>query len=239
MVALLGSSMKIGFRLNSVSFNIIMKGWIRIGEREAAWEVLDQILERKVYPSVVTYNSLLGFLCRNRCVDKATSLFKNMKVKGTRPNAVTYELLMEGLCLIGKYKEAKNLMFDMEYRGCRVSEAYKVFLEMLVLGRKPNVATYHMMVDGLCKVDYFEGGLKVLSSMVRSQHCPRSEMFGFFVLGLIRMGNIGGSCFVIEEMVKRKVKVDLEAWEALVRSACGADGCAADLLIEVSASFEG
>ncbi|XP_031405878.1 pentatricopeptide repeat-containing protein At1g07740, mitochondrial isoform X1 [Punica granatum] len=291
-VALLGSSKKMGFRLNSVSYNIIIKGWLRKGEWEAACEVLDQMLERKIYPSVVTYNSLLGFLCRNRRVDEATSLFEDMKVKGTRLNAVTYALLMEGLCLIGKYKEAKNLMFDMEYRGCkpnlanfgvlmsdlgkrgeieeaknllkemkrrrfkpdvvtynilinymckegRVSEAYKVFVEMQVAGREPNAATYRMMVDGFCKVDDFEEGLKVLSSMVRSRHSPRSETFGCLVLGLIRMGNVDGACFVIEEMVKRKVKVDLEAWEALVRFACGADRCAADLLIEVSTSFEG
>jgi pentatricopeptide repeat protein len=66
------------------------------GEWEKACEVFDEMLQKKVQPSVVTYNSLIGFLSRKGDLDKATTLVDDMRRKGKRTNGVTYALLMEG-----------------------------------------------------------------------------------------------------------------------------------------------
>ncbi|KAJ4725892.1 Pentatricopeptide repeat-containing protein [Melia azedarach] len=277
---------KMGFRPNSISFNIMIKGWLQKGQWQEASRVFDEMLDREVQPSVVTYNCLIGFLCRKGEMEKAKGLLKDMVKKGKYPNAVTYALLMEGLCSKGEYNEAKKMMFDMAYRGCkpklinfgvlmsdlgkrgrfeeaksllsemkkrrfrpdvvtynilinylckegRAAEAYKILIDMQFGGREPNAATYRMMVDGFLRVEDFEGGLKVLNAMLTSRHCPRFETFCCLLVGLLKCGKVDDACFLLEEMEKRKMRFDLEAWEALVTYACIGDEHASGLVSEL------
>ncbi|KAH7560916.1 hypothetical protein JRO89_XS10G0138200 [Xanthoceras sorbifolium] len=214
-------SKEMGFRPNSISFNILIKGrW-----REESG----------------TKRSI-GFLCRNGDVEKAKGLVEDMVSKGKYPNAVTYALLMEGLCSQGEYNEAKKMMFDMAYRGCkpklvnfgrgRAAEAYKVFIEMHVGGCEANAATYRMMVDGFCWLRIlrqFEGfecnaDKWALSSL---------ETFCCLIVGLLKHGKTDNACFVLEEMEKRKMRFDKKAWEALIRDACVENECAYELVDEL------
>ncbi|KAK3030155.1 hypothetical protein RJ639_037676 [Escallonia herrerae] len=257
---------------------------------ERARQVFDEMLEREVEPSVVTYNCQIGFLCKNGEIDKAKGLFAEMVRKGKHPNAVTFALLMEGYCNLGKYKEAKKMMFDMEYQGCnvrlvnygvlmsdlgrrgkideakdlilemkkrrfkpdtvmyniminylckegRTAEAYKVLVEMQVGGCEPNAATYRMIVDGFCSLGEYEDGLKVLNAMLMSRHCPRLETFCCLIVGLIGSGKINDACFMLEEMEKRKMRLDLESWKALVRDACGGDSGVTELVTELVSAY--
>jgi pentatricopeptide repeat protein len=73
----------------------------------------------------------------------------------------------------------------------------------------------------------------VLNVMLTSRHCPRSETFKCLMVGLLKCGKIDGACFVLEEMEKRKIQIDLEAWEALIMDACGGDRGACTLLTEL------
>ncbi|KAB1226050.1 hypothetical protein CJ030_MR1G029321 [Morella rubra] len=283
---LFGRSSKMGFRPNSITFNIMIKGWLGRDDWEQACKVFDQMLDGEVPPSVVTYNTLIGFLSRKGCLEKAMSLLEDMIQKGKYPNAVTYALLMEGLCSIGKYTEAKKMMFDMEYRGCkqrlvnygvlmsdlgkrgkieeakslvaemrkrgfrpdvvtynilvnylcmegRVAEAYKVLIEMQLGGCKPNAASYRMMLDGFCRVGDFEAGLKVLNSMLTSRHRPLSETFRCLTVGLLKCGKDDDATFVLEEMEKRDIQIDLDSWEALIRDVCCGNGGSCELLTKL------
>ncbi|CAL5194870.1 unnamed protein product [Lathyrus oleraceus] len=40
-------SYEMGFRLNTITFNIMIKGWLVKGEREKAYEVFDEMLQKK------------------------------------------------------------------------------------------------------------------------------------------------------------------------------------------------
>ncbi|KAK4383552.1 Pentatricopeptide repeat-containing protein, mitochondrial [Sesamum angolense] len=236
---------KMGFKLNSVSFNIMIKMWLEKGDWEKARKIFDEMLEREVEPTVVTYNSQIGFLCKRGDVDEAKRFLEDMRSKGKPGNAVTYALLMEGLCASGNLKEAKKMMFDMEYQGCKVqlvnygvlmtdlarrglideakgavSEAYKVLVDMQVKGCKPNAATYRMVVDCFCKVEDFVGGLNVLNAMLNSGHFPRTETFCSLFIGLGRSAKIDDACFILEEMKKRKISLDSDSWEILLRETC-------------------
>ncbi|CAA2992482.1 pentatricopeptide repeat-containing At1g07740, mitochondrial [Olea europaea subsp. europaea] len=280
---------KLGFRLNSVSFNIMIKMWLEEGEWVKSRQVFDEMLEREVEPTAVTYNCQIGFLCKRGNIDKAKSFFEDMVRKEKKPNAVTYALLMEGLCSVGKYNSAKKLMFDMEYRGCKAqlvnygvlmsdlarrglideargllvemkkrrvkpdvvmynilinylckegkaAEGYKVLVDMQVGGCEPNAATYRMVVDGFCRIGDFEGGLKVLNVMLNSKHFPRMETFCSLVIGLVKGGKMDDVCFVLEEMERRNMRLDLDSWEILVKSFCKDHEVVARLLIDITST---
>lgn len=233
-VELLHLSRKMGFRPNSVSYNIIIKGWLRKGEWDATCKVFDEMLEGKVYPSVVTYNSLVGFLCRNHRLGEAMSLLEDMKVKGTHPNAVTYALLMEGLCLIGKYKEAKNLMFDMEYRGCKlrllnfgvlmsnlgkrgeIEEAMSLLKEMKRRRFKPDAVTYNILINYLCKESKVSEAYKVFVEMQVGGCEPNAATYRMMVDGFCKINDFEGGLKVLSSMVKSRHFPRPETFQHLV-----------------------
>ncbi|KAK1322388.1 hypothetical protein QJS10_CPA03g00451 [Acorus calamus] len=68
-------------------------------------------------PSVVIYNTLIGFLSNERAVEVKHAMKWSSAM--TRPNAVTYALLMERLCVREDYRATEKMVFDMEYRECK------------------------------------------------------------------------------------------------------------------------
>jgi pentatricopeptide repeat protein len=212
-------SYEMGFRPNTVTFNIMIKGWLVKGEWEKACEVFDEMLQKKVQPSVVTYNSLIGFLSRKGDLDKATTLVDDMRRKGKRANGVTYALLMEGLCSVGKYEEAKKLMFDMAYRGCKpqlvnfsvlmndlgkrgkIDEAVVLFREMRKRRLKPDVVTYNVFVNYLCKEGKTVEAYKMLVEMQISGCEPNAATYRMMLDGLCRNGDFEGGLNVLNAMM--------------------------------------
>ncbi|KMT05330.1 hypothetical protein BVRB_7g174650 [Beta vulgaris subsp. vulgaris] len=227
-------SRELGFRLNSVSYNIMMKGWLIKGDLENAWKVFDEMLEREVEPSVVTYNSLIGFLCKKGDVSKGVKLLDDMVRKGKRPNTVTYALLMEGLCSLGKYKEAKKMMFDMEYRGCKprlvnfgvlmtylaqrgeLDEAKSFLLEMKKKRLKPDVVTYNILVNFLCKERRAEEAYKVLVDMQINGCEPNAATYRMLVDGFCRIGEYERGLGILHAMLMSRHCPRLESFCSLV-----------------------
>ncbi|KAJ0083898.1 hypothetical protein Patl1_30843 [Pistacia atlantica] len=111
---------KMGLRPNSVSFNIMIKGWLKEGNWVEARRVFDKMLERKVQPSVVTYNSLIGFLCRKGDVEKAKGLFEDMVTKGKYPNACEK---IDGACFILEEMEKRKMRLDLNAWEALVRDA--------------------------------------------------------------------------------------------------------------------
>ncbi|KAL0558371.1 hypothetical protein IC582_002933 [Cucumis melo] len=210
---------EMGFRPNSVSYNIMIKGWIKKGGWEQACNLFDEMLEKGVQPSVVTYNSFLGVLCRKGEMDTALCLFKNMTEKGHHPNAVTYALLMEGWCFIGKYKEAKKLMFDMEFHGCKlrpvnygvlmtylgkagnIDEMESLLNEMKKRRLKPDVVTYNILVNYLCKEGRVGDAYKVLVKMQVGGCDPNAATYRMMIDGYCNAGDFDGAMKILNAML--------------------------------------
>jgi pentatricopeptide repeat protein len=71
--------------------------------------------------NVITYNSLLHALCKNRHVDKAISLVKKIKEQGVQPDMYTYNILIDGLCKEGRLKDAQVIFQDLLIKGYKVT----------------------------------------------------------------------------------------------------------------------
>ncbi|XP_027191325.1 uncharacterized protein [Cicer arietinum] len=212
-------SYEMGFRPNTVTFNIMIKGWLAKGEWGRVCEVFDEMLQKRVQPSVVTYNSLIGFLSRKGDLDKAMTLLDDMKHKGKRANEVTYALLMEGLCSEGKYEEAKKLMFDMAYRGCKpklvnfsvlmndlgkrgkIDEAMVLLREMKKRRLKPDVVSYNVLVNYLCKEGKTVDAYKMLMEMQIGGCEPNAATYRMMLDGLCRSGDFEQGLNVLNAML--------------------------------------
>ncbi|GFY95754.1 hypothetical protein Acr_11g0000600 [Actinidia rufa] len=81
---------------------------------------------------------------RHGCLDA----LEQMKIDGIKPNVVCYTLVSDGVVEEGKF-EIVDKLFD----------------KMLVLGLVPNIHTCNVYINGLCKQNKLEEGVKMLASM--------------------------------------------------------------------------
>ena len=79
------------------------------------------------------FNGLLSALCKSKNVRKAQEIFDRSKDQFV-PDSKTYSILLEG------WGKAPNL-----------PKAREIFREMVDMGCNPDVVTYGIMVDILCK----------------------------------------------------------------------------------------
>lgn len=220
---LLRTKRELGVRPNVVSYNIVIKGWLAMKEMDNACKVLDEMLNRRVNPSTVTYNMMIGFLTKNGSLDKAMALKEKMSRNGgVRPNAITYALLMEGMCREGKYGDAKKILFDMDYWGCKpklanygvlmsdrcrngsFEEAKELVVEMKKRKYKPDVVTYNILVNYLCKEGRMDEANKVMMDMeVGRRHGvrPDASMYRMIVDGFCRIGEFEKGLGVMNTML--------------------------------------
>ncbi|KAF6148891.1 hypothetical protein GIB67_014262 [Kingdonia uniflora] len=240
-----------GIQPSVVTYNILIGFLSKKGDLGKAMKLLGDMREKGNCPNVVTYAILMEGLCSVGRFDDAKKMMFDMEYQGCKSGMVNFGVLMNDLAKNGKIDEARGLLVEMKRRHfkpdvvsynilinymCKESRAlgaYKIFVEMQVEGYVPNSATYRMMVDGFCKVGEFERGLQVLNAMLTSGHWPRVETFCCLIVGLSEQRKLSEAGFVIEEMLKRNMEVELGAWEVLARSACAKDGVTADLVTEL------
>lgn len=53
-------------------------------------------------PNAVTYDTLIGGLCKDKLVDDARLLFSKMEDQKIDPDVYTCSVLVHGLCSVGK-----------------------------------------------------------------------------------------------------------------------------------------
>ncbi|KAL0402194.1 UNVERIFIED_CONTAM: Pentatricopeptide repeat-containing protein, mitochondrial [Sesamum latifolium] len=202
---------------NAVTYALLMEGLCASGNFKEAKKMMFDMEYQGCKVQLVNYGVLMTDLARRGLIDEAKGLLAEMKKRRIKPDAVMYNILIDHFCKVGA-----------------VSEAYKVLVDMQVKGCKPNAATYRMVVDGFCKVEDFVGGLNVLNAMLNSGHFPRTETFCYLFIGLVRSAKIDDACFILEEMKKRKISLDSDSWEILLRETCIDDKfvtrCLADVL---------
>ncbi|GJS86293.1 tetratricopeptide-like helical domain-containing protein [Tanacetum coccineum] len=120
---------------NVVMYSTMIKGLCKIGNNIIAIQLLRLMDEKGYKPNVVTYNTVIDSLCKDKMIDDAFKLFKEMVFqRGISPDVITYNCLIDGLCNLGRWEVAS-----------------KMLQEMLDVGISPNVHTFNILVDAFCK----------------------------------------------------------------------------------------
>ncbi|KAL3850715.1 hypothetical protein ACJIZ3_012597 [Penstemon smallii] len=207
---------KKGKKRNSVTYALLMEGLCSLGKFNEAKKLMFDMEYQGCKVEVVNYGVLMSDLARRGLIDEANGLLAEMKKRRIKPDVVMYNILISCLCKEGEASEGYKMLVDMQVKGC-----------------DPNAATYRMVVDGFCRIGDFVGGLKVLNTMLYSKHLPRIETFYSLVIGLVRSGKNEDAGFVLDEMEKRKLRLNFQSWEILVREVCLDDEAVIELLDDI------
>nr|KYP68646.1 hypothetical protein KK1_022284 [Cajanus cajan] len=157
------------FNADSVSYNIIANGYCIVKRTPMALQVLKEMVERGISPTMVTYNTMLKGYFRNKQLKEAWEFYLEMKKRKCEIDVVTYTTMIHGLVLRVLCKKES------------VESAMVVFEEMVREGLcVPNVTTYNIVIIGLCHVGDMERALGFMGRM--EEHGLRASVQTYNVL---------------------------------------------------------
>ncbi|KAJ4884046.1 Tetratricopeptide repeat (TPR)-like superfamily protein [Raphanus sativus] len=103
-------NIKHGVEPDTVTYNILAKGFHLLGMIKWVWEIIQQMLDKGLTPDVITCTILLCGHCQLGNIDKGLRLLKDMRSSGSdlKLNSVIIpcSVMLSGLCKTGRIEEA-------------------------------------------------------------------------------------------------------------------------------------
>ncbi|KAM7483240.1 hypothetical protein LguiB_007823 [Lonicera macranthoides] len=191
------------FRADTISYNIIANGFCLIKRTPKALDIMKEMVERGLDPSLTTYNILLKGFFRAGQIKEAWGFFLQMKKRKCEIDVVTYTTVVHGFGVAGKVKKAQ-----------------KVFDEMLESGVLPSVATYNAMIQILCKKNSVENAMVVFKEMVRKGYCPNSTTYNLVIRGLCHAGEMDRAIEYLGRMKDDECEPNVQTYNVVIRHYC-------------------
>ncbi|KAG8362904.1 hypothetical protein BUALT_BualtUnG0025500 [Buddleja alternifolia] len=192
---------------NVRTYTILIDALCGLDRRLEALSLFEE-KERKVVPSVVTYNALINGYCKKGMVNKvqkAMTLLSKMLEQKLSPNVVTFNILVYGQCKEGDVDSAFRLLTLMEESNviadqltygplidtlCKkgsVDKANEIFDSLKEKGIKVNEVMYTALIDGYCNVEKFDFALALFERMLAEGCLPNSYTYNVLIHGLCKV----------------------------------------------------
>ncbi|KAK1434392.1 hypothetical protein QVD17_00132 [Tagetes erecta] len=184
-------------------------GLVRNGMLLEAQAVLNEMAEKGVQPSIVSYNIMMDGLCKNEGkVSEAKELLKKMKERGYALNTVTYNIVIDGLCKIGQVDKAVATMHEL-WTQVNADVNYDNSCT-------PDLITYSTIINALCKDGKLDAAKKKFMEMIGRNIYPDSVIYDIFVSTLCKKGRVSSAFRVLKEMEKKRHKKSLQTYNSLI-----------------------
>ncbi|EFJ40780.1 hypothetical protein VOLCADRAFT_119885, partial [Volvox carteri f. nagariensis] len=114
------------------AYNILLDGFVRLGDVTMARAVLDKARREGTAPDAYTYSSYASGLAAAGRLEEAEALLGEMAAEGLPPNPVVYGAVLDGCSRLSDWNRAERLLAKMRADGLRPSV---VHYNMLIRGR--------------------------------------------------------------------------------------------------------
>ncbi|CAN0852550.1 Pentatricopeptide repeat-containing protein At3g13160, mitochondrial [Linum grandiflorum] len=191
---------KLGITLDVVSYNTIMKGLCKMGALDSAAMVVDQMVEKGVSPSLVTFNTLLNaFYTKERFADGEATWKKMMMDDSVSPDVRSYNARILGLGMENRMEEAEELVNEMGRNGIET-----------------DVHSFIAMIKGCVKLDNLEGAKRWYEEIQKQEIAMNSAVFYTLVPFLCEKGDLQYAFEVCRGFLSGKVAVDGNVVQSVV-----------------------
>ncbi|KAI3829030.1 hypothetical protein L1987_03144 [Smallanthus sonchifolius] len=231
---------------NVVMYNTMIKGLCKFGNNVMAIGLLRLMDERGCKADVVTYNTIMDSLCKDKMIDDAFKLFKEMVFeKGILPNVITYTSLICGLCNLGRWEEVSKMLKEMEdvrispnlqtftvlvdafCKEGKVDDAEAVIDIMVERGEVPNIVTYNTLIDGYCLRGEMSKARTVFDSLTSRGLVPNVITYSSLLNGYCKNLNIEEAMLMFHEITKNGLKPDIVTFSTMLQGLFRVGRCGA------------
>ncbi|CAA7058602.1 unnamed protein product [Microthlaspi erraticum] len=226
---------EMGLVLDSVSYNILIRGCSKIGDLETAFAYRDEMMREGFKPTFYTYNALIHGLFMENKIEAAEMLIKEIREKGIAFDAVSYNIVINGYCHHGDEKKAFALHEEMVSDGieptqftyaslvyvlCRrkkIKEADELFERVVGNGMmKPDIVMMNALMDGHCSSGNMDRAFSILKEMDEMRIDPDDVTYNCLMRGLCGEGKFEEAREVMCEMKRRGIKPDHISYKTLI-----------------------
>ncbi|CAL5199760.1 unnamed protein product [Lathyrus oleraceus] len=148
---------------NTKIYNIVLRGWYKLGWWSKCWEFWDEMDKLGVQKDLHSYSIYMDILSKGGKPWKAVKLFKEMKRKGIKLDVVVYNIVIRAIGV------SQGVDFSI-----------RLFREMKDLGFNPTVVTYNTIIRLLCDNYRYKEALTLLRTMRQNGCSPNAVSYQCF-----------------------------------------------------------
>jgi len=151
--------------VNAVIYCSVLKGFAHQKRMEVVWSVYQEMLEKRLDFSIVTFNALVDACARCGHMHRVPTLLHDMQQQGIEPNVITYSTILKGHCQAG----------DVEL-GFEVLDRMKRETQL-----KPDEIMYNSLLDGCARGNLYDRGMDLLAEMEQAGVRPSNFTLSILV----------------------------------------------------------
>ncbi|PQQ06051.1 pentatricopeptide repeat-containing protein [Prunus yedoensis var. nudiflora] len=196
----------------------VMRRLARAGRYKEAIDAFRGITQFGVSKDVLSLNTLMGALVKERSVEHAHEVFLEFN-ESIPLNSQTFNVLIHGWCKPRKL----DILLETQWRRWRSTDFRKVdevLGEMKDKACEPNTVTYTIIMHALGKAREITKALEVYEKMKRSGCVPDTSFYNSLIFLLGKAGRLKDVQEVVEDMTNQGVKLDTLTHNTLISSAC-------------------
>ncbi|KAE8780805.1 putative pentatricopeptide repeat-containing protein [Hordeum vulgare] len=225
---------------DACTYNILMRA-ASGGSVDHARLLFDEMLQRRIAPTVVTFGTLVAAFCDCGRLEEAFDVKDAMAEQyNVRPNAHVYASLMKALCQRGDVDKAVRLKEEMAasadlgpdpaiyatlvralFRGGRKGEVVGLLEEMKQRDVRADTVVHNAMIAGFCEDEGdLDAAFAVLDDM-RNRGCKADAVsYNTLVAGLCKLGRWRDANELVEDMPRRGCPPDVVTYRMLFDGMC-------------------
>jgi len=189
--------------LNSVIYCSVLKGFTREKKLDRVWAVYEEMIQKGVEMSIVTYNTLIDACARCGRMEQVPDIMANLQKHGVRPNVITFSTTLKGHCQAG----------DIQ-RGFAILEQMKRETKL-----KPDEIMYNSLLDGCAQSNLIEEGLRILEEMQKEGVAPSNFTLSVLVKLMSRARKLNNAFTMVNEISrKHKFKPNVHVYTNLIQA---------------------
>jgi pentatricopeptide repeat protein len=224
--------------LNAIIYCSCLKGFAREKKLCRVWEVYQEMEEKHIEMSLVSFNTVLDACARVAQMDEVAKIMESMKKHRVEPNIITYSTVLKGHCQAGnielgfatlaQLKKETNLkpdeiMYNTLLDGCAQNSLYEqgmqLYAEMLKEGVRPSNFTLSILVKLMNRSKRVDEAFSIVKEVAQKYALkPNAHVYTNLIQACISNRRHARALSVVETMVKEHVPLDSRTYGVLIRA---------------------
>ena len=210
------------FRLDDISFNILIKASCKAKNLKKAVSFFEDMKSEGISPTIITYNSLLDTFVKAGKMDIVWKLYDAMLNDNIKADPYTYSILINGIKSTSKKEDItkidslyQNLIKQPEFKYDQViynsiidayvgfsdfNRAFQVFQEMKKVGIKPTTITFNILIKGYGLSNQLDMAFNIFKEMEKYGIKKNEITFGCLIEACVKNHQIEKAYKILEEM---------------------------------------